>query len=135
MAVGEQQFLYPALSFANLPGRQYRQFLSGGLLMPLLVGGAIAVVLGLIGLVVWWQAFAVIIKGALPIMMLLGGGLAIYVGYDDIQEKLREERKRQDDKLEKAQEEIEQIRARAELYREELEKLRTETLKTKENNP
>ncbi len=103
--------------------------------MPLLVGGAIAVVLGLIGLVYWRNDFAIIIKGALPILMLLGGGLAMYVGYDDIQEKLREERKRQDDKLEKAQEEIEQIRAKAELYREELERLKAESLKSKENNP
>ncbi|MDI9570852.1 MAG: hypothetical protein QM278_09030 [Pseudomonadota bacterium] len=103
--------------------------------MPLLVGGVIAAILGLVGLVVWWHAFAAIVKGALPILMILGGGLAMYVGYDDIQEKIREERKRQDDKLERAQEEIEQIRAKAELYREELERLREETLKSKENNP
>ena len=103
--------------------------------MPLLVGGVVAAILGLIGLIVWWSAFAQVIKGALPILMILGGGLAVYVGYDDIQEKIREERKRQDDKLEKAQEEIEQIRAKAELYREELERLRIEALKSKENNP
>ena len=103
--------------------------------MPLLVGGAVAAILGLIGLVVWWHPFAIIVKGALPILMILGGGLAMYVGYDDIQERIREEKKRQDDKLEKAQEEIEQIRAKAELYREELERLRVETLKSKENNP
>ena len=103
--------------------------------MPLLVGGAVAAILGLIGLVVWWNSFAVIVKGALPILMILGGGLAMYVGYDDIQERIREEKKRQDDKLEKAQEEIDQIRAKAELYREELERLRVETLKSKENNP
>ena len=102
--------------------------------MPLLVGGAIATVLGLLGLIVWWQAFAIVLKGALPIMLLLGGGLAVYVGYDDIQDQLREDKKKQDEKLDKAREEIEQIRAKAELYREELERLKDESLKSGENN-
>jgi len=102
--------------------------------MPLLVGGAIATVLGLLGLIVWWQAFVIILKGALPIMLLLGGGLAMYVGYDDIQDQLREDKKKQDEKLDKAREEIEQIRAKAELYREELERLKDGSLKSRENN-
>ncbi|MFA5182125.1 MAG: hypothetical protein WC405_12450 [Syntrophales bacterium] len=102
--------------------------------MPLLVGGAIATVLGLLGLIVWWQPFVIILKGALPIMMLLGGGLAMYVGYDDIQDQLREDKKKQDEKLDKAREEIEQIRAKAELYREELERLKDGSLKARENN-
>ena len=102
--------------------------------MPLLVGGAIAPVLGLLGLIVWWQAFVIILKGALPIMLLLGGGLAMYVGYDDIQDQLREDKKKQDEKIDKAREEIEQIRAKAELYREELERLKDGSLKSRENN-
>ncbi|HOM07008.1 MAG TPA: hypothetical protein PK836_05295 [Syntrophales bacterium] len=65
-----------------------------------------------------------ILKGALPILLILGGILAVYVGYDDMQEKLREERQRQEEKLEKAREEIEAMRAKAEQYKEELERLR-----------
>jgi predicted RNA-binding protein len=56
--------------------------------------------------------------------MLLGGVLAIYVGFDDIQDKMREERVRQDAKLDKAREEMEIVRTRAEQYREELERLK-----------
>lgn len=103
--------------------------------MPMMIGGAAASILGLIGLVVWWSDFTAILKGGLPILCLLGGILAIYVGYDDFQEKMREEKQKQDDKLERAREEIEQIRAKAELYREELERLREETRQMKENNP
>jgi len=92
--------------------------------MSLLVAGAISSVLGLIGLIAWWKDFLVILMGAVPLAMLLGGILAIYVGFDDIQDKLREERQRQEAKLDKAREEIEIVRAKAEQYKEELERLK-----------
>ena len=92
--------------------------------MSLLVGGGIAAVLGLVSLIYWFGDFMTIIRGALPISLLLGGALAIYVGIDEIQDKLHEERQRQDEKLEQAKEEIEQVRAEAERYRDELEKLK-----------
>ena len=90
----------------------------------LIIGGAIAAILGLIGLIGWYEAFFILLKGGIPIAMLLGGVLAIYVGYDDLQEKIREERHRHEEKLDKAREEIEIVKAKAELYREELEKLK-----------
>jgi len=45
--------------------------------MKTLIGGAVAAALGLIGLVIWWGSFLMVIKGTIPIMLLLGGGLAI----------------------------------------------------------
>lgn len=93
--------------------------------MSLLTGGVIAAVLGLISLIYWWGDFINLIQGAFPIFMLLGGILAIYVGFDEIQDKIREERQRQDEELEKAKEEIEAAKAEAEHYREELNKIRS----------
>ncbi len=90
----------------------------------LMLGGAVAAVLGLVGLIGWHEAFFILLKGGLPIALLLGGILAIYVGFDDLQEKIREEKRRQEEKLDQAREEIEIVKARAELYREELEKLK-----------
>lgn len=95
--------------------------------MSLLTGGAITAVLGLIGLIFWWAEFINLLQGALPIFMLLGGALAIYVGFDEIQDKIREERQRQDEELEKAKEEIESAKAEAWRYREELDKLKKES--------
>jgi hypothetical protein len=92
--------------------------------MSLLIGGVIVAVLGLISLIFWWADFMTIVRGAFPISLLLGGALAIYVGIDEIQDKIREERQRQDEKLEKAKEEIELVKAQAERYKEELEKIR-----------
>ncbi len=94
--------------------------------MALLVGGFIAAVLGLVGLIEWRQDFFVIIKGALPIMLLLGGILAIYVGLDDIQEKVRDERERHAGELEKTREEIELVKTQTEQCREELNRLKAE---------
>lgn len=92
--------------------------------MSLLAGGVIAAVIGLISLIFWWADFINLLQGALPIFLLLGGALAIYVGFDEIQDKIREERQRQDEELEKAKEEIESAKAEAERYREELDKLK-----------
>ena len=94
--------------------------------MTLLMGGTVSAVLGLIGMVVWRGDFLVLIKGGLPLLLLLGGMLAAYLGVDDIQAKLREEREKQEEDLAKAMEEIELIKARAEQYREELERLKEE---------
>ncbi len=94
--------------------------------MALLVGGFIAAVLGLVGLIEWRHDFVVIIKGALPIMLLLGGILAIYVGLDDIQEKVRDERERHVGELEKTREEIDLIKTQTEQCREELNRLKAE---------
>ncbi len=92
--------------------------------MSLLAGGVIGAILGLISLIFWWGDFLTILKGAIPISLLMGGLLAIYVGFDEIQDKIREERHRQDEELERAKEEMESARAEAERYREELNKLK-----------
>lgn len=88
--------------------------------MSLLIGGIVAVILGVIGFSFWWNAFITILQGGIPIMLILGGILAVYVGLDAMQDKAREERQRQDEKLAKAHEEIEQVKALSEQYREEL---------------
>jgi hypothetical protein len=92
--------------------------------MTLLMGGAVSAILGLVGLVVWIQDFFILLKGGLPVLLLLGGVIAVYIGFEEIQSKLREEREKQDEALAKAKEEIDLIKARAELYREELERMK-----------
>jgi len=92
--------------------------------MTILVGGAASLVLGLLGLIFWWKDFFIILRGAIPILLLLGGALAVYVGLDELKDKMREEKERQAEELNKAKEELERTRAEAEKYREELEKLK-----------
>ena len=54
--------------------------------MKTLIGGAVAAVLGLIGISVWFNEFLQIIAGVLPVMLLLGGGLALYLGFDELKD-------------------------------------------------
>lgn len=95
--------------------------------MSLLTGGAISTFLGLLGLIFWWSDFVTILKGAIPIFLILGGVLAIYIGFDDIQDKLNRERQKQEEELARAREEIEAVKAQTSQYREELDRLREET--------
>ncbi|MDZ4165256.1 MAG: hypothetical protein U1C55_09025 [Smithellaceae bacterium] len=94
--------------------------------MALLIGGFIASILGLVGLIEWRHDFIVILKGAIPVMLLAGGVLAVYIGFDDMQEKMRDERERHAGELEKTKEEIEMVKAQTEQCREELNRLREE---------
>ena len=98
--------------------------------MSLLIGGIVAVILGVIGFALWWNAFIIILQGGIPIMLILGGVLAVYVGLDAMQDKVREERQKQDEKLAKAHEEMEQVKALSEQYREEIERLKGQTKNT-----
>jgi phosphate/sulfate permease len=54
--------------------------------MKTLVGGAIAVAIGIIGVLVWWKSFFSILAGFIPVMLLLGGGLALYLGFDELKD-------------------------------------------------
>ncbi len=54
--------------------------------MKTLIGGAVAVLLGVIGIAVWFGAFMQLLAGALPPVLLLGGGLALYLGFDELKD-------------------------------------------------
>jgi arginine exporter protein ArgO len=95
--------------------------------MSLLIGGVVSVILGVIGFSLLWIDFITILKGGIPILLILGGVLAVYVGLDAMQDRIREDRQKQDEKLEKAREEIERIKALSEQYREEIEKLKEQS--------
>ncbi len=90
--------------------------------MKTLIGGAVAAVLGLIGLVIWWGSFLMVIKGTIPIMLLLGGGLAIYLGFDELKDTWKDEAV-DTDSVEKGED--------AEKYKKEIDDLKeeVETLK------
>lgn len=98
--------------------------------MALLIGGIVSGILGLVGFFLWWDAFIAILKGGIPILLILGGTLAVYVGLDALQDRMREEREKQDEKLEKAQEEIERVKAQSQQYLEEIEKLKGQQKKS-----
>ncbi len=92
--------------------------------MKVLIGGVIAAVLGLIGLVIWWKPFIALLAGAIPILLLMGGALAIYIGFDEMmdQAKSKGSENVSPDELKAAKEDLEKAKAEAEKYKAELEK-------------
>ena len=93
--------------------------------MKTLIGGAIAAVLGLIGLSVWWKPFLQLLSGAIPVMLLLGGGLALYLGFDE----LKDTWKKDDDTAFDASakdEDVDQYKREIEDLKKEIETLKTE---------
>ncbi|MGD9010049.1 MAG: hypothetical protein PVG41_19130 [Desulfobacteraceae bacterium] len=59
--------------------------------MKTLIGGSIAAVVGLIGLGIFWRDFFDLLAGAIPIILLIGGGLAIYLGFDELKDSWKKE--------------------------------------------
>ncbi len=59
--------------------------------MKTLIGGAVAVLLGVIGIAVWFGAFMQLLAGALPPVLLLGGGLALYLGFDELKDSWKKD--------------------------------------------
>ncbi len=55
--------------------------------MTALLGGIVALVLGLIGIILWWGDFLDILRGSVPLILLLGGALAAYLGFEELKDK------------------------------------------------
>ncbi len=92
--------------------------------MKTLIGGAIAAVLGLIGIVVWFPQFLIVVGGTIPIMLLLGGALAIYLGVDELKDTWNKEEAEQTDS--ETGEEVEKYKKEINELKEEIENLKKE---------
>ena len=55
--------------------------------MAALAGGLGALVLGIIGIIIWWGEFLDILMGGVPAIFILGGALAAYLGFEEIKDK------------------------------------------------
>jgi hypothetical protein len=81
--------------------------------MKTLIGGAVAAILGVIGLAVWFHAFLQLLAGVIPVMLLMGGGLALYLGFDELKDTWKKdspEVEEADDDPEKYKKEINDLK-------------------------
>ena len=90
--------------------------------MKTLIGGAVGAVLGLFGLSIWWKPFLQLLAGAIPIMLLLGGGLALYLGFDELKDTWKKdepvETPKKEEDVEKYKKEIEELKTELETMKE-----------------
>lgn len=52
-----------------------------------LIGGGIALVLGLVFLIIWHGSFFEVLKGVVPLLLIMSGALAAYLGIEEIKDK------------------------------------------------
>ena len=83
--------------------------------MKTLIGGAIAAILGCIGIVAWFPQFLTVVAGTIPVMLLLGGALAIYLGIDELKDTWKQEESSEpeatiDEDVEKYKQEISELK-------------------------
>ncbi len=94
--------------------------------MTALVGGLVAVALGLIGLGMWWREFLSLLAGGLPLLLLMGGALAVYLGFEETKDKLFKKGETPAYEPPKmAEAEVEQYKAEVERLKAEINDLKT----------
>jgi predicted DNA repair protein MutK len=95
--------------------------------MKVFVGGVAAAILGFFCAIIWYDAVFKFIGGAIPLILLLGGLMAAYLGYDEVKEKLPFK------KSGEGQEPTNdaKLREEAEKYKQEVERLKGELEKNK----
>lgn len=71
---------------------QYQEGGKMGKILSLLIG-AIVTVLGLILLIAWWYEFVFLLKGVIPVLLILLGIIAIFAGIAELKDRLKEEKK------------------------------------------
>jgi len=95
--------------------------------MGALIGGIIALVLGIVLLILWFSLFIKALMAIIPIGLILGGALATYLGIEewkDAQEKSKSANMPGPAVDTTKEEELEKYKAEAEKYKSELEAMK-----------
>jgi hypothetical protein len=94
--------------------------------MKTLIGGAIAAVLGLIGIVAWFPQFLIVVAGTIPVMLLLGGALAIYLGVDELKDSWNQDETESTGANSSNSDDVEKYKKEISELKEEIESLKKE---------
>ena len=86
--------------------------------MTALVGGLAALIVGVIGIVVWWSYFLKALMAGVPAMLILGGALAAYLGIEEIRDK------RAAESFDIEKNETEELKKEVESLKEEIKELK-----------
>jgi hypothetical protein len=94
--------------------------------MKVFVGGVAAAFLGFLGIIIFPKEVLVWILSAVPLILLLGGLMAAYLGYDEVKEKLPFKQSAGTEPTNDTR-----LKEEAEKYKQEVERLKSELEKTK----
>jgi hypothetical protein len=91
--------------------------------MAALVGGLVSLVLGIIGIIIWWGYFVKALAAGIPALLILGGALATYLGIEEWKDKRSAEKF--DEGIEK-EPETNKLKEEVESIKKEVEDLKKE---------
>jgi len=60
--------------------------------MAALFGGVVSLVLGIIGIIIFWGYFVKALAAGIPVLLILGGALATYLGIEEWKDKKNAEK-------------------------------------------
>ena len=53
------------------------------------LGGFLAIILGIIGLIFWFKYFLYLLGGSIPLILITGGLIALFIGITEIKDTLK----------------------------------------------
>ncbi|MBD3379881.1 MAG: hypothetical protein GF408_05405 [Candidatus Omnitrophica bacterium] len=60
-------------------------------MLSLLIGSVVAI-LGVILFIAWWYEFLFVVRGIFPLMLILGGSVAVVAGFSEIKDILKQKK-------------------------------------------
>jgi len=60
--------------------------------MWIILGGIVAIILGILGVIKWWLLFLKALAALVPFILLVGGVLAVIIGISSVKERMEEKR-------------------------------------------
>jgi len=91
--------------------------------MAALFGGLVALILGIIGIVIFWGYFIKALAAGIPVLLILGGALATYLGIEEWKDRKSadklDEGSEKEPETSKLKEEVENIKKEVEDLKKE----------------
>jgi hypothetical protein len=87
--------------------------------MAALVGGLISLVLGIIGIIIFWGYFVKALAAGIPALLILGGALASYLGIEEWRDKRSAEKFEKEPDTSELKQEVKSIKKEVEDLRKE----------------
>jgi len=87
--------------------------------MAALFGGIVALILGIIGIIIWWGYFVKALAAGIPILLILGGALATYLGIEEWKDKRSERKLEEEPETAELKEEVKSLKKEVEDLKKE----------------
>jgi len=65
------------------------------------LGGLVSIIVGIWGLISWWDSFVMLLKGSVPPILILGGLAALFAGISEIKDCMQAKKEEAKNKEEK----------------------------------